>query len=326
MKLINWGIIGCGNVTEVKSGPGLYKSENSNLKGVFNRNIDKAISYVNRHGLEKVYKSVQEMLADDELDVIYIATPPNSHKEYAIATLKAGKIPYIEKPVALSLEESMEIKTLSETLQIPVYIAFYRRGLDKFIKIKELLDKGEIGSVRYVYVTQIMKVEESELNRTTLPWRVIPSISGGGKFLDMAVHVLDCLIWYFGEMESIEGIVENRGGYYEAEDTIVANYRFKNGIVGSGTWCYVADKEINEVHIVGEKGRIVYDGLSATSFYVEKNGETQQFEFEQPTHVAMPYQQAVVNELIGKVKSYANFQEAINLVEMTDSLLKQYYK
>lgn len=326
MENVNWGMIGCGNVTEVKSGPGLYKSNNSNLVAVYNRNYHKAVDYTKRHGIKKVYKTVDELLEDKTIDIVYIATPPNTHKEYAIKCLKAGKIPYIEKPVANSYEECLEIKALSDELNIPVYVAFYRRGLVKFLKIKELLDNKEIGDVRFVYVTQNRPVEEDELDRKNLPWRVVPSISGGGKFLDMGVHVIDCLTLYFGEMESINGIVENKGGYYDAEDTVMATFKFKNGVVGSGNWCYVADKQINKVEIVGDKGRIVYDGLSVKRFSLIKDGEEKVFEFENPEHVSMPYQQAIVNELIGKQKSFASFEEAINVVKMTDMLLNDYRK
>jgi predicted dehydrogenase len=171
-----------------------------------------------------------------------------------------------------------------------------------------------------------MKVEDNELDREKLPWRVIPEISGGGKFLDMAVHVFDCLTLYFGEMESMKGMVENKGGYYDADDTVMASFKFKNGVVGSGTWCYVADKNIDEVQIVGENGRIVYEGLSAKRFTLIKDDIERVYEFEEPGHIAMPYQQAVVNELIGKKKSFANFTEAINTVEMTEMLLKDYYR
>jgi predicted dehydrogenase len=142
----------------------------------------------------------------------------------------------------------------------------------------------------------------------------------------MGVHVMDCLEFYFGEMENMQGIVENKGGYYEADDTVVATFKFKNGIIGSGTWCYVADQEINEVQIVGEKGRIVYDGLGADNFKLIKDGIETIYEFEVPEHIAMPYQQAVVNELLGLEKCHCNFQEAINVVDMTDRLLKSFYE
>ncbi|WP_070000351.1 Gfo/Idh/MocA family protein [Cellulosilyticum sp. I15G10I2] len=326
MKNVNWGMIGCGQVTEVKSGPGLYKSNHSRLVGVYDAKYEQAVGYAKRHGVKKAYHTVEELLSESDIDIVYIATPPIFHKQYAIACLKAGKIPYVEKPVAMTYEECLEIKSLSEELNIPVYVAFYRRGMEKFIKIKELLDHKEIGNVRYVYVTQIMKVEESELDKSNLPWRVKPNISGGGKFLDMGVHVLDCLTFYFGQIETMTGLVENKGGYYEADDTVMATFKFENGIVGSGTWCYVADQEINEVQIVGDRGRIVYDGLSAKSFKLVKDGREKVYTFEEPEHVAMPYQQAVVNELIGKEKSFANFEEAINVVRMTDMLLKDYYR
>lgn len=325
MKGVNWGMIGCGDVTEIKSGPGLYKSKNSKLVGVFNRSQARAIDYVKRHNIEKIYKTADELFNDENINIVYIATPPKFHKEYAIMCLNSGKIPYIEKPVANTYDECLEIKALAEELDIPVYIAFYRRGMEKFLKIKELLDRNEIGNIRYINVIQNMKVKDDELDRKQLPWRVIPHISGGGKFLDMAVHILDCLALYFGEMESMTGIVENKGGYYDAEDTVVATFKYKNGIVGSGTWCYVADKEVNKVIIVGDKGRIEYDGLSGENFSLIKKGLEKIYEFEKQKHVAMPYQQAIVNELIGKKKSFANFYEAINIVKMTEILLKNYY-
>ncbi|QSX09210.1 Gfo/Idh/MocA family oxidoreductase [Alkalibacter rhizosphaerae] len=326
MKEVNWGLIGCGQVTEVKSGPGLYKSENSNLVAVYDNTYERAQDYGKRHHVKKVYEKVEDLLQDSEIDIIYIATPPKFHKEYAIACLNHGKIPYVEKPVAMNHDECLEIEALSKEKGIPVYVAFYRRGMEKFLRIKELLDQKILGDIRYLYVTQIMKPEETDLDPERLPWRLIPEISGGGKFLDMAVHVLDCLEFFFGKMESMSGIVENKGGLYRADDTVVATFRFQNGIVGSGTWCYVADHEENRVEIVGEKGRILYDGLSAKRFTLILDGQEEVIEFEEPEHVAMPFQQSVVNELIGKEKSNANFEEAINLVRMTDMLLSEYNK
>ncbi|MDF2615088.1 MAG: Oxidoreductase [Clostridia bacterium] len=149
MKSVNWGMIGCGDVTEVKSGPGLYKADHSNLMGVYNRTYEKAVDYTKRHGIKRVYHTAEELLNDKDIDIVYIATPPISHKQYAVACLEAGKIPYIEKPVAMNYQECLEIKQLLDELKIPVYAAFYRRGLEKFIKIKELLDQKVIGEIRY---------------------------------------------------------------------------------------------------------------------------------------------------------------------------------
>lgn len=324
MDNVRWALIGCGDVTEVKSGPGLYKSTGSSLIGVYNRTYDKSVDFAKRHNVGKVYREVEDLFTDEQVDIVYIATPPKYHHQYALQCLSAGKIPYIEKPVANTYEECLEIKSLSEKTGIPVYAAFYRRGVEKFLKIKELLSGNAIGNIRYITVNQTMPVEDSELSRDGLPWRVVPEISGGGKFLDMGVHVLDCLAMFFGEYEYMKGTACNQGGYYDAEDTVVATFGFKSGIVGSGTWCYVGDKSINQVQIVGEKGRIVYDGLSAKKFIIEKNGEQKLYTFDVPEHASMPYQQAIVNELIGKAKSEANFDQAINVVKMTDMMLETY--
>ncbi len=320
MKEINWAMIGCGQVTEVKSGPGLYKSEGSNLIAVFDLSFDRAKDYAKRHGIEKVYEKVEDILVDEEVDIVYIATPPKFHKQYAIACLETGKIPYIEKPVAINYSECLEIKELAEKKNIPAYVAFYRRGMEKFLKIKELVEAGEIGDVRAVSLMHTMPVEDSELDRNNLPWRLIKDISGGGKFLDMDVHILDVLELILGEMEDAKGFYDTLGGYYEVDDTVVASFKFKNGVVGSGVWSYVADKIVDRVEIIGSSGRIVFAGLPADKFTVDKDGVKEEFYFETPEHVAMPYQQAVVNELLGIKNSEASFEQAINLVKMTDKI------
>lgn len=324
MKCVNWGIIGTGDVTEVKSGPGLYKADHSNLIGVYNRTHHKAVDFAKRHGVAKVYEEVGDLIGDPDIDVVYIATPPVDHKSYAIDVLKAGKIPYIEKPLTMTYEEALAIKDLSDRLKIPVYVAFYRRGLAKFLAIKELLAAQEIGQVKFVHVIQTSPLKEEFLDREHLPWRVKPEISGGGLFLDIGSHVLDCLMMYFGPLESIHGYALNSGGYYEAEDTVMATFKFKNGLTGTGNWCFVADRQVNRVEIIGDKGRIIYDGLSAKSFKVIKNGAERMYEFRQPDHIAMPYEQAIVDELIGLRKSHANFDHAVNLTQMTDRILKTY--
>lgn len=318
-KEINWAIIGCGDVTEVKSGPGLYKSRNSNLLGVYNRTYEKAVNYAERHQIPKVYRCVEELLEDKEVDVVYIATPPNTHYPYTIKVLEARKIPYIEKPMVIKLSEALDIKRLAEKKNITPYVAFYRRGLEKFIKIKEVLNSGIIGEVKVVNVVQLKPVYDDEKGEEK-PWRVIPEISGGGKFLDIGTHVMDCLIWFLGEIESMTGIVTNRGGYYETDDTISTTFQFKSGVVGTGSWCFVADRDLSEVQIIGERGNITYDGLSAKNFYLTVDGKTTEFTFSVPEHISMPYQQSIIDELIEGKKSYASFSDAMNLVKMCDQL------
>lgn len=324
MKMVNWAIIGCGDVTEIKSGPGLYKNKNSNLVGVYNRTISKSIDYAKRHNVSKVYKTVEELLDDDSIDVVYIATPPNSHKEYALKVLNANKIPYIEKPVANSYEDFLEIKQLADKKNIPIYIAFYRRGLEKYLKVKELLDSKVIGEIRFVELKQLETIRASELDRDNLPWRLKYEISGGGKFVDMGVHMLDYLSLFFGNIIELKGSVSNQGGYYGVEDTVLINYKFENGTVGTGTFCYVSDKDESQCTIIGSKGRISFDVLSADNITIEKDCKKEVISFSVPEHIAMPYEQAITNEILGIEKCHNNIENALALTKAMDGLLKEY--
>lgn len=319
-------MIGTGSVTEVKSGPGFYKSEHSELHGVYNRNINKAIDWAKRHGVNKVYNSVEEMLADD-IDAVYIATPPDVHKEFAIKCIEARKIPYIEKPMAFNYNECLEIINKSKEYNIPVYVAFYRRGMEKYLKIKELLDENKIGKVRFVEVRQIMKPEPSDFNKDNHPWRINKEVTGGGKFIDMGIHVLDILDFFFGSIIEVTGIAKNLGGLYDVEDTVSASFTFKNGIVGNGMWCYVAAHEEEKVRIVGDNGYITFEGLGfgkVGQVSIIRNNKVEVLEFINPEHVAQPYIQQVVNEILGIEKSNANLISSANVTRVTDEILKDY--
>lgn len=324
MKKIRWGMIGTGAVTEVKSGPGFYKSEHSELRGVYNRSYEKGKNWAHRHGVKIVYSSIEEMLDDDEIDAVYIATPPNVHREYTIKCLHAGKIVYVEKPMAMSYEECTEMIEKSKEKGIPIYVAYYRRGMEKFLKIKELLDNQVIGNVRYVEIKQIMKAEASDFDRDKLPWRVKPSITRGGKFIDMGVHVLDILQFFFGNIIEAKGLAENQGGLYDVEDTVSASFKFENGVIGNGLWCYVADHNEEFVNIVGEQGSLSFEVLGYGPVKLAKGNHTEVFEFKSQDHVAQPYIQSVVNELLGIEKSQANTQSAANVTKVTDEILKEF--
>lgn len=321
MKEVVWGMIGCGDVTEKKTGPPLYKIPNSRLKGVYNRTQARAEDWVARHGHGTVYESIEALLADPEINAVYIATPPASHHPYAIQALQAGKIPLIEKPMASTFEQCQEIMAVAEKENLPVFINFYRRGLEKIMTIKQLLEDGAIGEPLVVESRHFRQVEASDLNPDQLPWRVTKE-AGGGKALDTQVHVLDYLQYFFGNIETMTGVAENRGGYYEVEDTITASFQFENRVVGTAAWCYVADLNLDEIRVTGTKGQMVFSGTGVTDLTV--NGET--LAFESPEHVAMPFMEKVVDELLGKGPSPADTTQAAHVIQVFDQLLETYRK
>ena len=102
MKMLRWGFIGCGEVTEKKSGPAFSEIEGSSVVAVMSRQERKARSYAERHGIPKWYTDAQELIDDPDVNAVYIATPPSSHATFAIMAMKAGKPVYVEKPLAAS--------------------------------------------------------------------------------------------------------------------------------------------------------------------------------------------------------------------------------
>lgn len=311
MDQIKWGIIGCGNVTEVKSGPAFNKVQNSSLIAVMRRDGDKAADYAGRHGVPKWYANADDLINDPEINVIYIATPPDAHEELAIKAMRAGKPVYIEKPMARNAAECDRINAESRETGVPVFVAYYRRALPYFLKVKELIDNKVIGDVRFVNICLQWQPYEEEVGENPKPrWRVDPAISGGGHFHDLASHQFDFLEYVFGPIKYASGISRNQAGLYLADDITVANFEFESGVLGNGTWCYTVAKEQrqDEAQIVGSIGRITFSFFEKFDIKVETESGNEVFNIPYPPHVQQPLIDLIVRELRGEGKSPSNGQ------------------
>ena len=233
---IKWGIIGCGDVCEIKSGPAFYKTEDSSLVAVMRRDAAKAEDFARRHHVARWYSDADELIADPEVDAVYVATPPSSHAEYAISTMRAGKPVYVEKPMAASYRECEVMNRVSLETGIPLLVAYYRRSLPYFLKVKDMLDSGEIGEIISVNIRYHSPAAPQDSDPYHKPWRVQPEIAGAGYFYDMACHTLDILDFLLGEIVDACGQKSNRAGLYAAEDTVTASFRFASGVIGCGEW------------------------------------------------------------------------------------------
>ncbi len=298
--MINWGFIGCGEVTEKKSGPAFAKADGSAIVAVMSRDQDKAKSYAQRHDIKKWYTDAIDLIEDHDVNAVYIATPPSSHDTYAIMSMKAGKPVYIEKPMASSYEECMRINRISRETGVPCFVAYYRRYLPYFLKVLELKDK--IGKLINVQIRFSQPPKEFDYNSVNLPWRVMPDISGGGYFYDLAPHQIDMVQEICGCIIEAYGLSSNRAGLYTAEDTVSACFKFENGLVGSGSWCFVADESAKEdrIEIVGDKGKICFSIFTFQPIALYDETGRHEFNIPNPEHVQFPLVQAVVDHLNGK--------------------------
>jgi len=302
MKLLHWGFIGCGEVTEKKSGPAFSDIEGSDVVAVMSRQELKARSYAERHHVPRWYTSAQELIDDPEVNAVYIATPPSSHATYAIMAMKAGKPVYVEKPLCASYEDCARINRVSEETGIPCFVAYYRRYLPYFQKVKDIVDQQVIGRTINVQVRFAVPPRELDYaNVEHLPWRLQPDIAGGGYFYDLAPHQLDLLQHIYGVIIEARGIKANRGGLYQAEDSVSACFEFENGVPGSGSWCFVAHESAREdrIEIIGDKGSVSFSVFDYQPIHLHTSEGEQIITVPNPPYVQYPLIKSVCEHLQG---------------------------
>ncbi len=299
MEIIQWGIIGCGNVTEVKSGPGFQKAQGSKLVAVMRRNGMLAEDYAKRHGVPRWYDDAEKLIADPEVNAVYVATPPSSHKEYTLLAAQAGKPVYVEKPMALNSSECQEMIAACQNAGVPLFVAYYRRALPRFLKVKELVDSDAVGEIRYVQVELSQRPPETPIPADQLPWRVRPEIAGGGHFVDLAAHTLDLLDFLFGPITAAAGFSSNQGGFYPAEDIVSGSFRFQSGVQGVGTWCFTSYEAVDRVDLIGTRGKLSFGTFNNDPVVLSTARGKLQFEIEHPPHIQQPLIQQIVDQLRG---------------------------
>jgi len=325
--MINWGIIGCGNVTEVKSGPAFNKVKGSRLIGVMRRNEELARDYARRHNVPKFYSDASALINDKEIDAVYVATPPGSHAGYAIECINAGKPVYIEKPMALNYDECMKINQAAEKKKIPVFVAYYRRTLPGFLKVKELIESGVIGRILFVNIELYKPITDDE-KTGNLPWRVDPEISGGGHFFDLASHQLDYLDFLFGPVQLVKSLALNQAGLYYAEDFVSAQFLFNNNIAGTGTWSFTVSEanRSDKIEIIGDKGSILFSTFSFDPIVLTTSSGRSEFINERPEHVQYFLIDRIVQALEGKGESPSSGISAARTSRVMDEVVAEYYK
>jgi len=325
--MINWGIIGCGNVTEVKSGPAFNKVKGSHLIAVMRRNAALAEDYAKRHNVPRFYSDANDLIGDQDVNAIYIATPPGNHADYAIRSIIAGKPVYVEKPMALNYDECRKINEASEKYKVPVFVAYYRRALPGFLKVKELVENGSIGKVRHVRINLFKSPSKEELSGKP-SWRVEPDISGGGHFFDLASHQLDYLDFLFGPVLKVRSVVLNQAGLYESEDFVSAGFLFRNNIAGSGTWCFSASPESDSdvIEITGNEGLVRFSCFSFEPIIMINGSERKEFVNERPDHVQYYLIEQVVKALSGEGTAISTGITAARTSRVMDEVVAEYYK
>lgn len=299
---VRWGIIGAGDVCEVKSAPAMNLIGNSSLVAVMRRDAAKADDYARRHNVPAWYDNADDLVNDSSVNAVYIATPPNVHLEMTMKAAAAGKPVYVEKPMARTYTECLQMIEVCEKAGVPLYTAYYRRSLPNFHKVRDLVVQGLIGDVRMVNIRMYKPLKPENISIGKHNWRINPEIAGGGYFYDLASHQLDFLDFLFGPVATASGLSANQAGLYETEDIVTGSFRFENGVMGTGSWCFTAsaDTDLDHTVIIGSEGEISYPsfGESWVELRSDKHG-VKRFDFEMPRHIQQPHITTVVADLLG---------------------------
>lgn len=324
---INWGIIGCGNVTELKSGPAFNKVAHSKLVAVMRRNAVLAKDYAQRHQVPKFYSDATALINDPDINAVYVATPPDTHATYAIQAMKAGKPVYVEKPMARNTAECKEMIRVSEETGVPLFVAYYRRTLPAFQKVKELIENNTIGKPLTVHIKLHKALGEQDQMPDAQHWHVNPEIGGGGHFYDLASHQFDYLDFLFGPVTAVSGTASNIAGYYKAEDTVSAAFSFKSGVQGTGSWCFVVDKVSEEdfIEITGTQGRIIFPCFNLGEVELITQSGTAKFAFLNPENISFFLIKQVVETLEGTGSCISTMYSAARTNEVLEKITKSYY-
>ena len=319
-----WGIIGCGDVCEVKSGPGFKNVEGSELVAVMRRDKAKAEEYARRHFVPVWSDKAHDIITHPKVSAVYIATPPGSHLEYALQVCAAGKPAYVEKPMARSASECRQMTNAFDRAGLPLFVAYYRRALPRFLKAKELLDTGRIGTITNV-AYRFATPAHRDMDADNLPWRVVAEQSGGGLFLDLGCHTLDILDFLLGPLQNARGIAANLASPYDVEDNVAMLFQTPGGASGTAQWNFAAHIREDIIEISGTDGRITLSTFGNEPVRLQSIHGDETFDLPNPLHIQQPLIQTIVDQLAGRGECPSTGHTATRTSEVIDAVLGDYY-
>ena len=315
-------MIGCGDVTERKSGPAFAKARGSELRAVMRRNGALAADYARRHGVARWHDDADAIIEADDIDAVYIATLTDSHRGYTLRCAAAGKPVYVEKPMGMNYAQCLDMIDACRKADVPLWVGYYRRALPRFLAVRDLVAQGVIGEVRMTvsYLTQRVL----DLNPDgSAPWRVNAALSGGGLFFEGVCHTFDFLDFLFGPITDVRGFSDNQAGRYRAEDVVAATFRFASGVLGSGSWCYAADTDSEYTELIGSTGRLRFSVSAPVPIRILRGDAIEEIHVPDPEHVHQPMIQTIVDELNGAGLCASTGTSAARTAKVMDEIVAE---
>jgi 1,5-anhydro-D-fructose reductase (1,5-anhydro-D-mannitol-forming) len=298
---------------------------------VMRRDASRAEDFARRHGVKRWTTDAETLIHDPEIDAIYIATPPSHHLHYALAVANAGKPCYVEKPMARSAAECDAMLDAFARAGQPLYVAYYRRALPRFLKVREILAAHLIGEVMAVSHVYQGRANPKAAAGGATGWREDVAASGGGLFVDLGSHVVDVLDFLIGPLSNVTGRAAHRSSGPRVargapEDTVVMSFRTESGVLGTARYQFHTAGSMDRLEFVGTRGQLALSVFGQEPLELEVGGERELISVEQPAHVHLPLVQSIVDELGGRARDCASTgRSGARASAVIDRVLDEYY-
>ncbi len=329
-KVIRWGIIGCGDVTEVKSGPGFQRASGSQLVAVMRRNGALAADYAKRHGVARWYDDATALVQDPEVDAIYVATPPNAHLDGAKLAAAARKPCYVEKPMARHTPECDLMLSAFADAGVPLFIAYYRRALPRFLKVRDILEAGALGQLTgfsYRFASAAHQAQPAPVATGSPPvaWRVQAAIAGGGLFLDVGSHALDLCDFFLGPLQKVRGQAARLASPGDVEDAVAMSFSNAAGVPGVAQWNFASHVKLDVMEFAGTRGHLSFSVFGNEPLRLESARGVETLDLPNPPHIQQPMIQTVVDQLLGRGTCASTGDSGRRTTVVMDDVLESYY-
>lgn len=257
-KKIKWGVIGAGGIADRRTMPAMQLSKYCELVAVMEVNEELAKSLAEKYNVLKWYTTLEDILADDEIDAVYIASPVAFHKEQVIAAARAKKHILCEKPVTINTSDADEVLTVCNENNVMASAGFMMRFHSLHKKMREIISEGKIGNVVSCRASLSCWFPEIVGN-----WRQKRASTGGGALMDMGIHCIDLLSYLTSsKCEEVFGFCETKTFKYDIDDS--SNVVLK---LSCGATAYVDvnynipdSAAVSRLEIYGDKGSLIAEG------------------------------------------------------------------
>jgi predicted dehydrogenase len=275
---LGWGVIGCGDVVFRKSGPSILQADRSRIVAVMRRDPEQCRGFAEAHGIAVCTDDPEAIIGHADTDIVYVATPPSSHRPYVIAAARAGKHVLVEKPMGLSAVEDQQMIDACHQAGVELFVAYYRRFHPHVQKMKELIDSGRIGTP----VAAQVDYAQPPAPDTAWGggWRLQPAISGGGLFVDVVSHRIDVVVHLLGRPAKIHGLKATPGPTTAVEQAATVLVQFTCGAVGAMSGDFVSGRAADRFVIAGTEGVIESGRLDGHHFVCRNGDAVEEFRFE----------------------------------------------